>query len=176
MRLAGFAAVALGAFLALTASNATFAQQQFTNPPNAPIPTPILTAKKIFISNATGEMALPPGNPDLTYNEFYSAMNSWGHYQIVGSPAEADLVFEIRLTYMVGTTKVIQGSGGSGQDFQFRVVIFDPKSHVVLWAFSRSIPGSTNQAKNSQLFDQAMLALVNDLKQLTVRGSASSQP
>jgi hypothetical protein len=174
MRLAGLAAIALGVFLALTASDAAFAQQPFSAPPNAPIPAPILAAKKVFISNATGETVLPPGNPDLTYNEFYSAMNSWGRYQLVGSPAEADLVFEIRLTSIVGTTRVIQGSGGTGQDFQFRLVIFDSKSHVVLWAFSQSIPSSTNKTKNSQLFDQTMLTLVNDLKQWTVRAGSSS--
>jgi hypothetical protein len=173
MRSVDFAVVAVGAFLALSAGNAAFAQQQFSDPPNAPIPAQIRAAKKVFVSNATGELALPPGNPDLTYNEFYSAMKSWGHFQLVGSPADADLVFEIRFTYTIGTTYVNQGTGGSGQDFQFRLVILDPKSHVVLWAFSQAIPGSTSKTKNGQLFDQAMSTLVDDVKQLTVRPSAA---
>jgi len=175
MKLPYFATVVAGAVLILTASNTALAQQPFSDAPNAPIPTQIFAAKKVFISNATGELALPPGNPDLTYNEFYSAMKSWDHYQLVGSPTDADLVFEIRFTYMIGPTNVNQGRGGSGQDFQFRVVILDPKSHVVLWAFSQSIPGSTNKTKNSQLFDQAMSTLVDDVKQLTVRASSPSQ-
>jgi hypothetical protein len=174
MRLPGFATVAVGALLALSTVNPAFARQQFTDAPNAPIPNQILAAKKVFISNATGEIALPPGNPDVTYNEFYSAMKSWGHYQLVGSPADADLIFEIRFTFVIGPTGVNQGSGGSSQDFHFRLVIFDAKSHVVLWAFSQSVPGSTNKSKNSQLFDQAMLTLVDNLKQLTVRAAAGT--
>ena len=30
------------------------------------------------------------------YNAFYAAMKEWGKYTLVVSPAEADLVFEIR--------------------------------------------------------------------------------
>src|ERR1700678_4525960 len=174
MKLPNFAAVVAVAVVMLTASNAAFAQQPFSDAPNAPIPTQILAAKKVFVSNATGELALPPGNPDLTYNEFYSAMKSWGHFQIVGAPSDADLVFEIRFTYVIGTTSVNQGMGGSGQDFQFRLVILDPKSNVVLGAFSQAIPGSTNKSKNTQLFDQAMSTLVDDVKQLTIRSSTAS--
>jgi hypothetical protein len=174
MKLPNFAAVVVGAVLILIASSTALAQQPFSDAPNAPIPTQIFAAKKVFVSNSTGELALPPGNPDLTYNEFYSAMKSWGHFQLVGSPSDADLVFEIRFTYVIGTTSVNQGTGGSGQEFQFRLVILDPKSHVVLWAFSKAIPGSTNKSKDSQLFDQAMSTLVDDVKQLTVRASTAS--
>ena len=35
----------------------------------------------------------------MTYNEFYAAMKSWGRYELVSSPADADMVFEIRFAY-----------------------------------------------------------------------------
>src|ERR1700735_3058766 len=139
MRSPSLAAVALGAFLAFAAASSIFAQQQFTD---APIPAQILSAKRIFISNASGESVLPPGTGDLAYNEFYAAMKTWGHYEIVASPADADLVFEIR------------------------TMILDPKTHVVLWAFSESVAQAANKIKSRQLFDQAMFTLLNDLKQL----------
>ena len=166
MRLPSFAAVALGPFLALVSASAIFAQQQFAD---APVPAQILSAKHIFISNASGESIMPPGTGDLAYNEFYAAMKSWGHYEIVASPGDADLVFEIRfvLAPMNNTTT---------RDFEFRTVILDPKSHVVLWAFSESVPQAANKTKSRQLFDQAMSTLVNDVKQLTARGGASIQP
>ena len=88
--------------------------------PAAPAPVPIFSAKKVFVSNATGEIRLPLGNPDLAYDEFYAAMKSWGRYEIVSSPADADLVFEIRYTFVIGPTGVTQGNGGSTQGFQFR--------------------------------------------------------
>ena len=38
------------------------------------------------------------GGPDRAYNEFYAAMKTWGRYELVAAPRDADLVFEIRLT------------------------------------------------------------------------------
>jgi hypothetical protein len=162
MRLPSFAAVALGTFLALVAADCVFAQQQFAD---APIPLQILSAKHIFISNASGESIMPAGTGDLAYNEFYAAMKSWGHYEIVASPADADLVFEIRFVLALGAPI----NNSTGGDFEFRTVILDPKSHVVLWAFSESVPQAANKTKSRQLFDQAMSTLVNEVKQLTVR-------
>jgi hypothetical protein len=170
MRLARFV-VLFFVFSLTTASIPAFAGQQPNDPPSAPVPTPIFAAKKVFISNATGEIVLPPGNPDLTYDEFYAAMKSWGRYQLVSSPADADLVLEVRFTFVVGPTDVNQGGGGSSQVFQFRLVILDPKSHVVLWAFSEILPESNNKVKSRQVFHQTIGTLVDDLKKLSARSA-----
>ena len=167
MRLPSPAAIALGAFLAFTAASSAFAQQQVND---APVPIQILSAKKVFVSNASGESVMPAGTGDLAYSEFYSAIKSWGRYEIVASPADADLVFEIRFVLALGAAV----NGSSGGDFEFRTVVLDPKTHVVLWAVSESVPQAANKAKSRQLFDQAMSTLVNDLKQLTVRASTVS--
>jgi hypothetical protein len=169
MRTPSLTAVALGGLLALVAGKAASAQQQVSD---APVPAQIVSAKRAFISNASGEAVLPAGTADLTYNEFYSAMKIWGRFDLVASPADADLVFEIRFVLAAGAS--INGSAGG--DFEFRTAILDPKTHVVLWAFSESVPQAANKTKSRQLFDQALLALVSDLKQLTVRAGANSQP
>jgi hypothetical protein len=170
MRLARLAVLFFVFALTMTSISA-FAGQQPTDPPSAPVPTPIFAANKVFISNATGEVALPPGNPNLTYDEFYAAMKSWGRYELVSSPADADLILEVRFTFVIGPTGVSQGSGGSTQDFQFRLSILDPKSHVLLWAFSESLPQSNNKVKSRQLFDQTIGNLVDDLKKLSARSA-----
>jgi hypothetical protein len=167
MRLARLAVLFFVFALTMTAAAGVLSAQQPNDPPTAPIPTPIFTAKKVFVSNASGEIGLPAGTADLTYNEFYAAMKSWGRYELVSNPVDADLVFEIRFTFVIGPTGVSQGSGGSTQDFQFRVVILDPKCRVVLWAFSESIPQNGNKAKSRQNFDQSMANLVDDLKRLS---------
>src|SRR5262249_58085013 len=69
----------------------------------APIPAQILSAKKVFIANAGGDESrfdAPgyTGGPDRFYNEFYAGAKSWGRYELVSTPAEADLIFEIQLT------------------------------------------------------------------------------
>jgi hypothetical protein len=63
------------------------AAQEPSNPPSAPIPISIFKAKKVFISNASGEIPMPPDIVDLTYNEFYAAVKSWGRYEIVSAPS-----------------------------------------------------------------------------------------
>jgi hypothetical protein len=141
------------------------ATAQGVDAPAAPVPSTIFTAKTVFISNPTGEMALPPGNPDITYNEFYAAMKSWGRYKLVSSPAGSDMVFEIRFLY----TYILQPPAGFGTNFEFRLRLLDPKSGIVLWAFTESIPQSSNKTKAQGYFEQALEALVGDLKNLTNR-------
>jgi hypothetical protein len=156
-------------FALMMTSLDAFAAQQPADPPSAPVPTPIFTGKKVFISNTSLKAGLPWGTPDLTYNEFYAAMKSWGRYEIVSAPADADLVFEIGFTFVIGPTGVNQGSGGSWQDFQVQVVIRDAKSHIGLWAFSESVKQDGNAAKGRKYFDQAMASLVDDLKNLVAK-------
>jgi hypothetical protein len=55
--------------------------------PPAPLPGAIVAAHKVFLSNG--------GGSDLAYDAFYSAMKSWGKYQIVGSPDDAELIVEL---------------------------------------------------------------------------------
>ena len=51
-----------------------------------------------------------PGGSNEPYNRFYAAMKSWGRYELVASPADADWVFEIRFTAPLvdsGTTAML---------------------------------------------------------------------
>jgi hypothetical protein len=153
--------------LALTmTAGVAFAAQQPGDPPPAPIPTPIFTAKKVFISNASGEIAVPAGTPEVTYNEFYAAMKSWGRYELVSAPADADLVFQIHFTLVIGPTDVTKGSGASTQTFQIRLMILDPKTQVVLWPIVEHVKPWARGATGRKNFDQAMATLVDDLKKL----------
>ena len=77
--------------------------QKSNGTPAAPVPAQIITSTKVFISNAgadsTSLTALRNAEePDQPYNELYAAMKSWGRYELVAAPADADLVFEIRFT------------------------------------------------------------------------------
>ena len=149
--------------------------QQPGDPPVAPVPAQILSGRKVFISNASGQGATPAGVSDLTYNEFYADIKSWRRYEIVSIPADADLVFEIRFTSQLGPTSVVGGRGEAGQDFQFRLVILDPKTRCVLWAFTESVPQAGSHAASRKKFDDAMTAIVNDLKRLSNQASPANE-
>lgn len=119
---------------------------------SAPFPAQIVSGKKVFVSNACGFTSLSyTGEPRRFYDQFYAALKSWGHYELVSSPAEADLVFEISFTH------VVVGD-------QFRLVILDPGTRVVLWPFTEHIAFASRQANRDKNFDQALSLLVNDVR------------
>jgi hypothetical protein len=135
--------------------------------PSAPLPSQILTAKKVFISNAGGllDLNIVSGDPKRDYNQFYAAMQTWGHYSLVGSPAEADLVVQISIIYI------------PRQNFtepfpSFRVALLDPKSNVTLWVLDEFLVDKPSfsmilKKNRDKVFDEAIEKLVSDLKSLT---------
>lgn len=132
--------------------------------PVAPIPPQISAAKKAFISNAGGDKRwfddpIFTGGPQRAYNEFYGAIKAAGLYELVGTPSEADLVLEIRMF-----VPRIEGDE-SGRDFlsrtpydpQFRLIIRDPKSNTLLWAFTEHVQWALlqgNRDKNLSNLEQ----------------------
>jgi len=61
----------------------------------------LTAAKTIFLSNAGGNDYFNgeiPGGPNVSYNQLYAALQQWGHFQLVNSPAHADLIFQVRGT------------------------------------------------------------------------------
>jgi hypothetical protein len=146
----------------------------------APIPTQIQLAKKIFIANGGGDdpgidEPIFSGGVDRSYNQFYDAMKSAGRYELVGSPAEADLLFEIRFTVNTSTTKVFKGDSiGSTLDPQFRLEIRDPKTSAILWAFTEHVQWAILQGNRNKNFDQASARIVSDVLALGTRALATT--
>jgi hypothetical protein len=132
----------------------------------APVPAQIAAAQKVFISNAGGESletvideTVFNGGPDRPYNEFYAAMKSWGRSELVSSPADADLVFEISWALTdTGLRLPVLG--------QLRLVVIDPKTHVTLWNFTEYVRGAILLGNRDKNFDQAMNTIVARMKAL----------
>lgn len=133
------------------------ADKKTSEPASAPVPIQIVTGKKAFISYR--ESDADPGAPNLTYNEFYALMKSWGKYELTSTPADADLVFEIRFV-----------SGIS--DSQLCLSIVDPKTHVVLWPFIQHVQSSSRETARRKNFDAAMADLIDDVKKVTASPAA----
>lgn len=152
------------------------AAQGDTSP--APVPAAIFTSKRIFISNAGADSGLFPhpfsGRPDRAYNEFYGFMQGWGRYEIVATPADADLVFELQLMAPNGPSNADKQKGASDPLPMFRLVIYDAKTRFVLWALTESIEGAYGQKPHDRNFDESLGMLVADLKQVTTRTSVTA--
>jgi hypothetical protein len=112
-----------------------FAKNKKDIPP-APLPTAVVNAHKIFITNG--------GGSELAYDSFYSAMKDWGKYEVVGSPEEADLVVEVayrvenRGTHVWSASNVSNGTTQvySAQmiDPELTLSIYDAKTKNALWS------------------------------------------
>jgi hypothetical protein len=148
----------VGVFLAVS----MWAQQPEDWAPPAPVPAQIVGAKKVFVSNAGEESiyrlpkdAMYSGGPNRTYNQFYAALKSWGRYKLVSAPADADLVFQIGFS-----------DKNDGPTFvsQFKLVVLDPKTHIVLWTFTKYADPAGMAKNREKNYDLAMSELMDDVK------------
>jgi hypothetical protein len=147
--------------------------QQPQEAPTAPVPVQIGSAKKVFISNA-GEESLfhqpkdvtYSGGPNRAYNEFYAAVKSWGRYEVVSAPADADLVFEI------GFTEKYEGLIFVAQ---LKLIFIDPKTHVALWTIYKYVEPAGMTKNREKNYDLALTALLEDFKSTLAPAAASSK-
>jgi hypothetical protein len=144
----------------------------------APVPVQIVTAKRVFISNAPGDpYDQPIGGQGRAYAQFYKAIKDWGRYELVAAPADAELVFEISFTNPISGVSVTDGGFVSGSSYnapQLRLVILDVKSHVPLWWFVQNFEDSHKQSTRDSHFDQAMAILVKKLEVLATTITAGN--
>jgi len=153
----------LGTLLSLPVFAA--ADQPKEGVPPAPIPSQILNARKVFVSNAGANLYTLPayiashtGSSNGLYDEFYAAIKNWGKYELVSVPAEADLVLEISLY-----------ARDYSENPQFELKVIDPKTRTVLWAFVETVPaGSGREASRRKAWDLALEKLLNNFKIVAV--------
>lgn len=145
----------------------------------APIPAQISAAKKVFVANAgaddpSTEEPLFAGGPDRAYNQFYAAMKTWGKYELVSSPAEADLLFDIRFMAPPMAQPVFKGDsmGAAAFDPQLRLEIRDPKSNAILWGFTEHLQWAILKGNRDKNFDLAMARIVADTQKLSAQATA----
>lgn len=131
----------------------------------APVPPQILNAHSVFIANGGGSnyFTMFGGGADRAYNTFYSEVKKMGRYTLVSSPAQADLIFEIRA--IAPATAGLHGT----TDYNPQVVlsIRDPKTNVVLWTDSANIRAIGTKKRRDREFDQSVAVLVDKLAQVT---------
>lgn len=155
-------AVAIGFVLLVGGILKTEAQTSAQSVPQAPVPAQIISGRKAFISNGGSDGPIPSlydGGPNRAYNQFYAALKDWEHYEIVSTPSDADLVFEIRveLSFAEGWTIPYYG---------FKAIVWDPKTHVRLWTVSQRIQGGNRPKTIEKNYDQAIVVLVEEIKKL----------
>lgn len=150
----------------------------------APVPTQIGTARRVFISNMGGEcqnftspgLSFGAGQPlhhgqvsaavPTAYDALYAALQTWGRFELVLAPADADLVFQIH----VACPSVKEGHPAI--DLQ----ILDPKTRIALWGFNENADPAELQRNRDNNFERALDRLTQDLKELFNRAGSASLP
>jgi len=136
-----------------------------------PLPPELATAKYVFVSNAGSDSGLFPepfsGDTDRAYTEFYYALKATKEFTLVGNPAQADLVLELRLTAPSGPTNPNKQNGAADPRPMFRLVVYDPKSHYILWTVTQSIELAYMQKTHDKNFDAALTEVLNQFLQIS---------
>jgi hypothetical protein len=152
-------------FLGLAMISSLVLQAQTGAAPSAPIPSQILTAKKVFISNNGDgyDFNIWSGGQDRTYNEFYAAMKSAGPFEIVSAPGDADLVLEV---YVIANSDI----------WEFKMSVLDPKTRIVLWTKYERLKSTFSKTERDKNFDDTINKLVSDLRALVAQPAVVSNP
>ena len=140
---------------------------------SAPIPAQILTAKKVFVSNAGGDEWMDDethfnGGPERTYNQFYAAMKNWGRYELVASPADAELLIEIQFSVLSSFSRPIL-------DPQFRLVLRDPKTNAALWGFTEHVQWAVLLGNRDKNFDKALGQVVSEVQRIAAQPEGTAE-
>lgn len=153
---------------------------------HAPVPRQVLTAQRAFIGNGGSEtygaesyfdLTRYEGGPNRAYDEFYTAVKEWGHYELVGSTAAADVVLVIRFRNPI----VNRENAGTRDDLphdlihdpQLDLAINDPSTGLTLWSLTEHIDPTGGKADANRHFDEAIARLVDDLQTLILHPEES---
>lgn len=146
-------------------------------PPPVPPPPALAAAKNVFISNGGGidlqdalDFTIVKGGPDRTYDQFFAAMKGWGRYNLVSSPADADLILEISFDISDSGLKSLASQSPLSTITpvmgQLRLVVIDPKTRITLWTIAEYAQGAVLEGNREKNFNIAMNTVVDRLKRL----------
>lgn len=134
------------------------------NTVQAPIPTPLKSGKRAFISYEMGDITAFPssysGGPERAYSEFYADMKNWGRFELVLDPKDADVVFAIRFVDPPQINKP-----------QIRVAITDAKTGASLWGFVEQVDFAFRKRNRDTAFSDTVQQLVGDVQTLLTTGA-----
>jgi hypothetical protein len=150
-------------------------------PTQAPVPAALRTSSKIFLSNAGADSGLFPspftGDTNRAYNQFYTGLKANGQYNLVTDPADADLVLELQLTAPAGSTRSMNTNkinGAADPVPMFRLVVYDRKTHFVLWTFTQSVEVALLQKTHDHNFDDALNGILLEFESLSGKAQSAT--
>jgi len=145
-----------GALLLLTTPPLAHTQTPIITP--APLPATLTTAHKLFLGNAGDQE-----NADClrAYTQAFHDLQALNRFTLVDNPAQADLILEMHYEIALGQ------SFGQNAPRQFRLVLIDPHTRVILWSLTERTNYAVRQSNRDKNLDETVDHLVADFSALT---------
>ncbi|NYF89333.1 hypothetical protein RBB79_07255 [Tunturiibacter empetritectus] len=147
----------------------------------------VTAAKKIFLSNGGvdhGFNQFIPGGPNVTYDELYASLKQWGYFQLVDSPSQADLIFDISSSTIVHES--IIKPGGNVNIASDTTEAYIPTFTLSIYSASKNdqfyysivMPANlgSNKAKTAIAFTQSIGVLTDKVKALVAVPAPPQNP
>lgn len=132
------------------------------------VPSQLKSGRTVFLSNAGADAGLFPhpfsGTQDRAYGYVYTALQKDGRFTLVGTPQEADLVFELKLDAPAGSISGNKQQGTEDALPTFRLTIIERQSHYTLWTLAQTVYKANLQKTHDKNFDDALDLLLTELK------------
>jgi hypothetical protein len=93
-------------------------------------------------------------------------LKTTGEFDLVPDPSDADLVLELELIAPLGPTSANKQNGAPDPVPQFRLVIYDRKTHYILWTLTESIGVALLQPTHDRNFNDALANILLDFQRL----------
>jgi hypothetical protein len=122
----------------------------------------VTAAKTIFLSNGGGNNYFNgeiPGGPNASYNQLYASLQHWGHFQLVDSPTQADLIFQIHGAELApNLVPAADGQHIIAQQYQPRLelTILEPSSLVPIDTIIAAAGRGTDIPKGARAFARSI--------------------
>jgi hypothetical protein len=136
-------------------------------------PAPITASARLaaahtaFVRNAGGSA--------VAYNAIYSALEGWGRFGLLDSPAKADIIIEVVSPGESGGVSVNSSTSGTtttqteSRDLQvsgseIRLTVLDSHSKVALWSATQKAKSALKQKDRKDRMVEAADRLVSDFR------------
>lgn len=141
--------------------------------PGGPLPARIASAHNVLLTNVgiTARLGL---DPNQLYNDIHQRMQQWGYYQLVSTPQDADLIFQLDEFDPRNGTNVTPGTDVYNRTPSFRVVILDAKTGIALWTVTAPIY-ITGRKTYAHWMDISEEGLITRLKALAQQPVSSEE-
>ncbi len=149
------------AHFSITAAQAQASKQPFV----APFPPGIAAAKTVFLSNAgiapdLRNVIESSSNTAAPFSQLYAGFQTWGRYRLVGSPADADLVFEFSFSDPATTCS----NEKTCTTAVMELAIYDAKTHFRLWTFEEAVDNALLTSNFVKNIGQTVATLISEVK------------